>query len=73
MVADPFPIDQHFVKNPSDLYENVLDDLILDLENDVIEEGKFLTKYLQSSLFGISSNCHYVVKLTCSALHMKCR
>lgn len=41
MVADPFPIDQHFVKNPSDLYENVLDDLILDLENDVIEEGKF--------------------------------
>lgn len=48
MVADPFPIDQHFVKNPSDLYENVLDDLVLDLENDVIEEGKLSPEFSHS-------------------------
>jgi ATP-dependent helicase YprA (DUF1998 family) len=39
MVADPFPIDQHFVQNPSELFENSLDDLILDVDNDLILEG----------------------------------
>ncbi|PPQ78161.1 hypothetical protein CVT25_015494 [Psilocybe cyanescens] len=40
MVADPFPIDQHFVNRPSDLFENSLNDLIIDTDNELILEGK---------------------------------
>lgn len=39
MIADPFPIDQHFVQNPSDLFDNSLDDLILDVDNELVLEG----------------------------------
>ncbi|KAF8163107.1 P-loop containing nucleoside triphosphate hydrolase protein, partial [Crassisporium funariophilum] len=39
MVADPFPIDQHFVAHPEELYEDSTDDLILDVDNEVILEA----------------------------------
>ncbi|KAF8906023.1 DEAD/H helicase [Gymnopilus junonius] len=39
MVVDPFPIDQHFVNNPSDLLENSLDDLVIDLDNEMVLEA----------------------------------
>jgi DEAD/DEAH box helicase domain-containing protein len=42
MVADPFPIDQHYVQNPDDLFEHTLDDLIIDTDNEVILEGKLI-------------------------------
>lgn len=41
MLADPFPIDQHYVQNPSDLFENAMDDLILDVENELVLEGLY--------------------------------
>ena len=40
LVADPFPVDQHYVQNPDDLFENSLDDLIIDIDNEVILEGE---------------------------------
>lgn len=51
-VADPFPIDQHYVDNPGELFEQRSDDLVIDLESKVLLEGKrqlklvweFLTK-----------------------------
>ncbi|KJA27331.1 hypothetical protein HYPSUDRAFT_131100, partial [Hypholoma sublateritium FD-334 SS-4] len=39
MIAEPFPIDQHFVQNPSDLFDNSLDDLILDVDNELVLEA----------------------------------
>uniref|UniRef100_A0A8H7Y073 P-loop containing nucleoside triphosphate hydrolase protein n=2 Tax=Psilocybe cubensis TaxID=181762 RepID=A0A8H7Y073_PSICU len=39
MVADPFPIDQHFVNQPLGLFEDSLDDLIIDMENELILEA----------------------------------
>ncbi len=42
MIADPYPIDQHFVQNPSDLFDNSLDDLILDVDNELVLEGRDL-------------------------------
>ena len=42
MVADPFPVDQHYVQNPDDLFEHTLDDLIIDTDNEVILEGKLV-------------------------------
>ncbi|KAF9532377.1 DEAD H helicase [Crepidotus variabilis] len=39
MMADPFPVDQHYVQNPDDLFEHTLDDLILDTDNEVILEA----------------------------------
>jgi len=42
MVADPFPIDQHYVQNPDELFEHTLDDLIIDTDNEVILEGKLV-------------------------------
>ncbi|OCH95579.1 P-loop containing nucleoside triphosphate hydrolase protein [Obba rivulosa] len=38
-IPDPFPIDQHFVKNPDELFDKATDDLILDLESNVIVEA----------------------------------
>jgi len=40
MVADSFPVDQYYANNPSELFEDSLDDLIIDTDNDVILEGK---------------------------------
>ena len=39
MVAEPFPIDQYFIQHPSELFENYLDDLIVDVDNELILEG----------------------------------
>ncbi|KAF8964071.1 DEAD/H helicase [Flammula alnicola] len=39
LVADPFPIDQHFVNYPSELFENSLDDLVIDVDNELILEA----------------------------------
>jgi len=39
MVADGFPIDQHFVNHPEELFGTSLDDLILDIDNEMILEG----------------------------------
>ena len=38
-VADSFPVDQHYVENPEQLWEKPTDDLIVDLESKVILEG----------------------------------
>lgn len=51
-VADPFPIDEHYVDNPRELFEQRSDDLVIDLESKMLLEGKrqlklvweFLTK-----------------------------
>ncbi|KAF9471178.1 P-loop containing nucleoside triphosphate hydrolase protein [Pholiota conissans] len=42
MVTEPFPIDQHFVQFPSELFDNSLDDLVLDVDN-----GHILEAHLQ--------------------------
>ncbi len=42
MVVDPFPVDQHYVQNPDDLFEHTLDDLIIDTDNEVILEGELV-------------------------------
>ncbi|KDR81414.1 hypothetical protein GALMADRAFT_89308 [Galerina marginata CBS 339.88] len=39
MIADPFPVDQHFVSNPSELFEDSLEDLIIDMDNEIILEA----------------------------------
>ncbi|KAG9046660.1 hypothetical protein FS837_003907 [Tulasnella sp. UAMH 9824] len=39
MVADNFPLDQHFVQNPNEIWDSPMADLIVDLDNDVIMEG----------------------------------
>jgi hypothetical protein len=39
LVADPFSIDQHFIQHPSELFENSLDDLVVDIDNELILEG----------------------------------
>ncbi|PPQ63182.1 hypothetical protein CVT24_005727 [Panaeolus cyanescens] len=39
LIADPFPIDQYYVNNPSELFDNSLDDLIVDLDNDLVLEA----------------------------------
>ncbi|KAF7972104.1 hypothetical protein HWV62_18928 [Athelia sp. TMB] len=38
-VAENFPIDQHYVQNPQELFEKSADDLIVDLESKVILEA----------------------------------
>jgi len=42
LIGDPFPVDQHYVQNPDDLFENSLDDLIIDIDNEVILEGELV-------------------------------
>ncbi|KAG8949918.1 hypothetical protein FRC04_008221 [Tulasnella sp. 424] len=39
LVADNFPLDQHFVQNPNEIWDSPMADLIVDLDNDVILEG----------------------------------
>ncbi|KIM49038.1 hypothetical protein M413DRAFT_438203 [Hebeloma cylindrosporum] len=39
LIADPFPIDQHFIQHPSELFESSLDDLVLDIDNELILEA----------------------------------
>ncbi|KAG8912308.1 hypothetical protein FRC01_005168 [Tulasnella sp. 417] len=39
MVADNFPLDQHFVQNPNEIWDSPMADLIVDLDNEVILEG----------------------------------
>ncbi|KAG9001135.1 hypothetical protein FRB90_011666 [Tulasnella sp. 427] len=39
MVADNFPLDQHFVQNPNEIWDSPMADLIVDLSNEVILEG----------------------------------
>ncbi|KAJ3517789.1 hypothetical protein NLJ89_g269 [Agrocybe chaxingu] len=39
MVADPFPIDQYYVENPSELFDDSIDDLIVDTDNELILEA----------------------------------
>ena len=38
-VAENFPIDQHYVQNPQELFEKSADDLVVDLESKVILEA----------------------------------
>jgi DEAD/DEAH box helicase domain-containing protein len=39
MVAEPSPIDQYFIQHPSELFENSVDDSIVDMDNELILEG----------------------------------
>ncbi|KAF4615135.1 hypothetical protein D9613_002873 [Agrocybe pediades] len=39
LVSEAFPIDQHFVKHPDELFETSLDDLIIDIDNEMILEA----------------------------------
>ncbi|EMD38568.1 hypothetical protein CERSUDRAFT_82843 [Gelatoporia subvermispora B] len=38
-IPDPFPIDQHYVNNPDDLFDQATNDLMVDLESKVILEA----------------------------------
>ncbi|KAF9456135.1 P-loop containing nucleoside triphosphate hydrolase protein [Collybia nuda] len=38
-VADPFPVDQHYVNNSRDLFEKNNDDLVIDLESKMLVEA----------------------------------
>ncbi|KAH9930993.1 P-loop containing nucleoside triphosphate hydrolase protein [Fomitopsis serialis] len=38
-VADQFPIDQHYVKNPSELFDKPMNELVIDLDSNVILEA----------------------------------
>ena len=64
-MAEGFAIDQHYMKNPDELYNQVPDDLLVDLENKFILEGKSVVVIL---FFTAVDN----EKLICSARHMKC-
>ncbi|TFY60626.1 hypothetical protein EVJ58_g5016 [Rhodofomes roseus] len=37
--ADQFPIDQHYVKNPSELFDKPMNDLVIDLDSKVMLEA----------------------------------
>jgi len=37
-VADPYPIDQHYVNHPTELFDKPMNDLVIDLESKVILE-----------------------------------
>ncbi|KAF5358075.1 hypothetical protein D9756_001743 [Leucocoprinus leucothites] len=39
LVADPFPVDQYYVNHPEELFDQAMEDLILDIENPVILEA----------------------------------
>ena len=39
LVADSFPVDQYFAKNPNELFDAPYDDLVIDLENKHLLEG----------------------------------
>lgn len=39
MVADPLPIDQHYVQFPEELYDRPVNELMVDLESEVILES----------------------------------
>ncbi|KXN90485.1 Putative ATP-dependent helicase HRQ1 [Leucoagaricus sp. SymC.cos] len=39
LVADPFPIDQYYVNHPEELFEQAMEDLVLDLDSPVILEA----------------------------------
>ncbi|KAJ3572806.1 hypothetical protein NP233_g2842 [Leucocoprinus birnbaumii] len=39
LVADPFPVDQYYVNHPTELFDQAMEDLILDIENPVILEA----------------------------------
>lgn len=38
-VAERFPIDQHYVQNPNELFDKAADDLVVDLESKVVLEA----------------------------------
>lgn len=38
-VADQFPIDQHYVQNPSELFDKPMSELAIDLDSKVILEA----------------------------------
>lgn len=38
-MADSLPIDQHYIQNPSELFDKATDDLVVDLESKVILEA----------------------------------
>lgn len=40
LVADPFPVDQYYVNHPEELFDQAMEDLVLDIDNSVILEGK---------------------------------
>jgi DEAD/DEAH box helicase domain-containing protein len=39
-VADPFPVDQYYVNHPEELFDQAMEDLVLDIDNPVILEGE---------------------------------
>jgi len=43
LIADRFPVDQQYVRNPDELFDSTHDDVIIDLESKVLLEGDILT------------------------------
>jgi hypothetical protein len=64
-VADSFAIDRHYVNNPNELYDQQLDDVLVDLDNKIVLEGKLIVIIL---LLAISD----YLKFICSVRRMRC-
>ncbi|KAF9452846.1 DEAD/H helicase [Macrolepiota fuliginosa MF-IS2] len=39
LVADPFPVDQYYVNHPEELFNHVMEDIIIDVESPVVLEA----------------------------------
>ena len=62
-MADTFAIDRHYVNNPNELYDQQLDDLLVDLDNKIVLEGKIIVIILPISDY---------LKFICSVRRMRC-
>lgn len=65
-VADPLPVDQYYMRNPLELFNNVTDDLVVDLDSHVILEG--IETILLSCRFLGNNHAQPIF----NAPHMKC-
>lgn len=64
-MADSFAIDRHYVNNPNELFDQQLDDLLVDLDNKIVLEGKLIVIIL------LLATSDYL-KFICSVRRMRC-
>jgi DEAD/DEAH box helicase domain-containing protein len=68
LVATGYPLDQYYVKNPSELFDGTTDDLVIDLDNKFILEGEFTSFF---DFYHVEPNfCHPTAHLQCAAHEM---
>jgi ATP-dependent helicase YprA (DUF1998 family) len=65
-VADAVPTDQHYARNPQELFDKPTDELTIDLENPLIVEVSDLVTYL---FLTVTSGQRHI----CNVLRSKCR